>query len=123
MEADSPNPDRAAFLAARDFLLTHRTDQVGAVRHFRWPALERFNWALDHFDVLAQGNGQPALWIVNEDGSEQKRSFLQMSERSSQVANFLRQHGVKRGDASWSSSATSSPCGKACSAPSNWVPW
>ena len=93
MEASSPNPARAAFLAARDFLLAHRSDQVGAARDFRWPVLERFNWALDHFDALAQGNGQPALWIVNEDGSEQKRTFLQMSERSSQVANFLRQRG------------------------------
>jgi acetyl-CoA synthetase len=41
---------------------------------------------------------EPALWIVNEDGSQQKRSFQQMSERSSQVANFLRGHGVMRGD-------------------------
>ena len=98
METSSSNSARAAFLKARDFLLAHRTDQVGAARDFRWPVLERFNWALDHFDAMAQGNEQPALWIVNEDGSEQKRSFRQMSERSSQVANFLRQKGVKRGD-------------------------
>src|SRR5438874_8362839 len=96
MATSSSNSARAAFLQARDFLLAHRTDQVGAARDFRWPVLERFNWALDHFDTMAQGNEQPALWIVNEDGSEQKLSFRQMSERSSQVANFLRQQGVKR---------------------------
>jgi hypothetical protein len=34
-----------------------------------------FNWALDYFDVMAAGNDRPALWVVNEDGSEQKMSF------------------------------------------------
>jgi acetyl-CoA synthetase len=35
------------FLAARDFLLAHRTDYATAVRDFRWPQLGEFNWALD----------------------------------------------------------------------------
>ncbi|MGE5088006.1 MAG: AMP-binding protein, partial [Candidatus Levyibacteriota bacterium] len=65
---------------------------------FRWPELSHFNWALDHFDAMAQGNDAPALWIVGEDGSEHRRSFRQMSERSSQVANHLRSLGVGRGD-------------------------
>jgi acetyl-CoA synthetase len=87
-----------AFIRARDFLLAHRTDYDTAFRDFRWPALTRFNWALDHFDVLAEGNDAPALWIVGEDGSEHKRSFREMSERSSQVANHLRKLGVRRGE-------------------------
>jgi len=86
------------FLAARDFLLAHRTDQPGAVRDFRWPVLEQFNWALDYFDVMARGNEAPALWILNEDGSEQKRSFRALAERSAQVANWLRARGVRRGE-------------------------
>ncbi|WP_043458035.1 AMP-binding protein [Azohydromonas australica] len=89
---------RQAFLAARDQLLALRTDQVAAARDFRWPVLEQFNWALDHFDAMARDNDAPALWIVDEHGGELKRSFRQMSERSAQVANFLRRHGVKRGD-------------------------
>jgi len=87
-----------AFLAARDFLREHRSDQQLAVRGFGWPVLDRFNWALDHFDSMARGNDRPALHIVNEDGSEVKRSFRQMSERSAQVANFLRRRGVRRGE-------------------------
>jgi acetyl-CoA synthetase len=98
MKTITTNAARDAFLSARQFLLAHRTDQPTAAREFRWPKLERFNWALDHFDAMAQGNDAPALWIVNEDGSEQKRSFRQMLERSAQVANFLRGQGVKRGD-------------------------
>ena len=92
------NAAHDAFVAARDFLLAHRTDHDVAVREFRWPTLDTFNWALDHFDVMAAGNDAPALWIVGEDGSEQKRSFREMSQRSAQVANHLRALGVRRGD-------------------------
>ncbi len=92
------NAPCTAFTAARDFLLAHRTDYATAIREFRWPVLSQFNWALDHFDPMARGNDAPALWIVGEDGSEDKRSFRQMSERSSQVANYLRSLGVRRGD-------------------------
>lgn len=87
-----------AFLKARDFLLAHRTDYTTAYNGFQWPQLTEFNWALDHFDVMARGNDKPALWIVEEDGTEHKISFAQMSARSNQVANWLKAQGVKRGD-------------------------
>ncbi|PIB61659.1 AMP-binding protein [Pseudomonas sp. 2822-17] len=86
------------FLAARDFLLAHRTDYAIAARDFRWPQLDAFNWALDYFDVMAEGNSANALWIVEEDGSEQRYSFQQLAARSNQVANHLRAVGVRRGD-------------------------
>ena len=88
----------SSFVEARDFLLRHRDDYATAYRDFVWPKLDRFNWALDYFDVMARGNAAPALHIVSEDGSETKRSFEAMSRRSSQVANFLRTLGVRRGD-------------------------
>ena len=87
-----------AFRQARDQLLALRTDQAAAVQAFRWPTLDRFNWALDHFDAVAHGNDATALHIVGDDGSEVKRSFAELSARSSQVANHLRTLGVKRGD-------------------------
>src|SRR6185312_8257738 len=86
------------FLKARDFLFAHRTDYATAYRDFRWPVLDRFNWALDYFDKLAEGNDSPALWIVNEGGGEAKLSFAAMAERSNRVANYLRGLGVRRGD-------------------------
>src|SRR5439155_26391059 len=47
-------------------------------------------------DVYAQNNQRPALWVVNENGDEVKRSFAELSERSNQVANFLRNLGIQR---------------------------
>jgi acetyl-CoA synthetase len=88
----------APFIAARDFLLRHREDYATAYRDFKWPKLERFNWALDYFDVIARDNAQPALWLVDDDGGEIKLSFASLSQRSSQIANALRRLGVRRGD-------------------------
>jgi acetyl-CoA synthetase len=68
------------------------------VREFEWPALERFNWALDYFDAVAAGNDRPALHIVEEDGTETIRSFADLSAGSNRVASFLRSLGARRGD-------------------------
>jgi acetyl-CoA synthetase len=86
------------FTAARDLLLARRDDYDAAVRDFTWPRFEHFNWALDHFDVIARGNAATALHIVGDDGSEVRRSFAELSTRSDQVANWLRSVGVARGD-------------------------
>jgi len=87
-----------AFLRARDFLLENHNHYETAYRDFRWPQLNTFNWALDYFDAYALGNDKTALWIVDENGPELKLSFAEISRRSNQVANFLREEGVRRGD-------------------------
>jgi acetyl-CoA synthetase len=86
------------FLAARDFLLAKRSDYDAALRGFRWPRLDRFNWALDYFDAMAAGNARVGLHVVEESGAEERRTFAELAERSNRVANFLRGLGVARGD-------------------------
>lgn len=89
------------FRQARDLLLEHREDYAKADAEFAWPTFAEFNWALDWFDRIAaeEHNAQrPALWIVEEDGSENRWTFPELSRRSNQVANWLREHGVRRGD-------------------------
>ncbi|GAA3081265.1 isobutyrate:CoA ligase IbuL [Streptomyces roseofulvus] len=86
------------FRTARDFLLRHREDYATAYGGFAWPRPDRFNWALEWFDVIAEGNDRTALHIVEEDGSETKLSFAEMSARSNRVANWLRAQGVRAGD-------------------------
>jgi acetyl-CoA synthetase len=87
------------FRSARDFLLEHRTDYHGAVDGFRWPRPEHFNFALDWFDaVLAKETPeQPALRIIEPDGSAASYTFAELSTRSDQVAGWLRAEGVARG--------------------------
>ncbi|PPG84642.1 AMP-binding protein [Rathayibacter sp. AY1H2] len=88
-----------SFRAARDTLLQHRTDAVAANEAFQWPDVgPRFNWAVDWFDAIAIGNERPALWIVEEDGSEETYSFDRMRWRSDEVAAWLHSVGVEQGD-------------------------
>ncbi|MEU7584305.1 AMP-binding protein [Streptomyces sp. NPDC041068] len=86
------------FRTARDFLLRHREDYAAAYEGFAWPRPERFNWALDWFDVIADGNDRTALHIVEENGDEARFSFAQLSARSDRAANWLRAQGVRAGD-------------------------
>ena len=87
-----------AFVEARDFLLAHSEDYATAYRDFRWPVLDRFNWALDYFDRMAEGNDRAGLWIVEEGGGESRLTFAELALRSSRLANHLRALGMRRGD-------------------------
>jgi acetyl-CoA synthetase len=87
-----------AFARARDVLRQNRDDYERAYAEFRWPELDRFNWALDWFDPIARGNARRALWLVRDDGGEEHLTYAELSERSSRVASWLRGLGVKRGD-------------------------
>ena len=92
------NSNAAPFLAARELLWRHREDYTAAYREFSWPKLDRFNWALDYFDIMARDNAHPALWLVDEDVGDTKLSFAELSARSNRIANALRGLGVRRGD-------------------------
>jgi acetyl-CoA synthetase len=97
----SPKSSLANFYAAREFLVAHSEDYETAYRDFRWPEIDEFNWALDHFDAVGadpERGGARALWIVEPDGSEAYWTFAELAARSNQVANWLRGHGVARGD-------------------------
>ena len=74
-----------------------------AVAGFQWPEPVPFNWALDWFDAelahAADSKDRCALWIVDvATGQETRLTFAQLKTRSNQVANYLRQQGLRRGD-------------------------
>ncbi|MFB7724856.1 AMP-binding protein [Nocardia sp. NPDC056100] len=99
MTTATPTSNTAAYRAARDLLVAHATDYTAALEHFEWPRLTGvFNWATDWFDVIARGNDRTALWIVEEDGAEQRITFDQMADASDQVATWLSSLGVGKGD-------------------------
>ena len=93
----------ATFRQSRDFLLANRTNYDAAVAGFQWPAPVPFNWAIDWFDAeLASAPGSRdrcGLWIVDvASGRDTKLTFGELSQRSNQISNYLRQQGLKRGD-------------------------
>ncbi len=95
-DAQSPT---LAFRSARDLLLRHREDYAAARAEFSWPQLTAFNWALDWFDVIAAEHPErDALRIVADGDAAARMSYAALAERSSQVANWLRGLGARRGD-------------------------
>src|SRR5919198_2890588 len=86
-----------SFRAARDLLFEHRDDYEAAYGAFRWPELDDFNWASDWFDVVPARDAT-ALWIVEEDGTERRFTFADLTQRSNQVAGWFEELGVSHGD-------------------------
>ena len=90
----------ARFRAARDQLLGLRGEHERAVAEFAFPDVgDEWNWAIDWFDAFARGNERPGLVVVEEDGSDQSLTFDELAHRSDQVAVWLRDRGVHKGDA------------------------
>jgi acetyl-CoA synthetase len=88
-----------AYREARDHLVALREQHEQAVATFRWPDLgPTFNWAVDWFDVVAEGQDRPALVVVEEDGSSTSVSFDDMRRRSNRVAAWLGAQGLQKGD-------------------------
>jgi acetyl-CoA synthetase len=95
----TPTAAHTALRRSRDQLLDAAGSEADARAGFSWPDVgDHFNWAVDWFDVIAAGNDRIALWIVEEDGRETKVTFDEMARRSDQVACWLRDLGVRRGD-------------------------
>lgn len=92
-------PATAAVRAARDFVLENSADYDGLRAQFSWPDLSHFNFGLEWFDVVA-GNrpDQPAVKIIESDFSEHTTTYSELARRSDQVASWLVDLGVKRGD-------------------------
>lgn len=73
---------------SRHQLLHLRGEHARAVAEFRWPALgTRFNWAVDWFDAIADGNDRPALVVVEANGSATERTFAELSRASDRLSS------------------------------------
>jgi len=89
--------DTQKFFDLRNFTLNVESYEK-AVQGFKWPRITKFNWALDYFDVMAKDNDKTALIYADTAGNETIVSFNDMMKRSNQVANFLNDIGLEKGD-------------------------
>jgi len=65
---------------------------------FKIEVPEYFNFARDVIDRWAEDQNKVALWWVDDQGNETKKTFAQLSKRSRQLCNLLSGQGVSRGD-------------------------
>ncbi len=91
------NMDIQKFFNLREFILNAKNYEE-AYEGFKWPRITKFNWATDYFDKIAAGNSKPALIYADTEGNEITVSFDEMMKRSNQVANFLSDLGMQKGD-------------------------
>ena len=91
------NSDVDKFLEARDFLWNAKNYKE-AYDNFQWPDVSKFNWGLDYFDKIAQDNNNLCLICADDESNERKITYEKMRQRSNQVANFLRDMGLQKGD-------------------------
>ena len=88
-----------AIRSARDGLLALRGQGDEACAGFAWPEITGpFNWAIDWFDETGRDSDELALWLRDEDGSEERYTFDDMVERSDRLAAWLEAEGVSKGD-------------------------
>lgn len=89
-----------AVRAARDFVLDNSADYDALRAGFSWPELSAFNFGLEWFDVIAgEHPDRAAVTIVEDDLSEHSTSYGELARRSDQVASWLGDLGMQRGDA------------------------
>ena len=59
---------------------------------------EFFNWGYDVIDRWGREKGSAAALVHADDGGVTRYTFGEVSKRSTQLAKFLTDHGVRRGD-------------------------
>lgn len=74
------------------------TDYDKTYAEFKWEVPEKFNFAGDVVDKWAKDPKKLAMFWVDDDGKEVKRTFADFSRVSKQFANALTRQGIKRAD-------------------------
>ena len=79
-------------------MLTESDNYDELYKNFRWDVPAMFNIAEVCCDRHATGANKPALIYIDENGSEQRLSFDELSALSKRFANVLTADGIQRGD-------------------------
>ncbi len=74
------------------------TDYDKTFAEFKWDVPAKFNFAGDIIDKWAQDPSKLAMWWVDDDGNEVKKTYHDLSVSSKKLANALTDMGIKRGD-------------------------
>lgn len=79
--------------------MPNMTDYAAERASYQWVAPDKFNFARDVLDMWAEKDPENlALWWIDDHGTEIKRTFAELCERSRRLCNVLTEAGVGRGD-------------------------
>mgnify|MGYP003318413831 CR=1 FL=1 len=74
-------------------------DEHGCLKHVKFKDIDRFNFAFDCVDAIAKKDPDKlALLHVSDHFTERRFTFRDMMEMSNQVANYMLNLGIRRGD-------------------------
>ncbi len=74
-------------------------NEVGTPTSIKFKNTERFNFAFDLVDALADRNPKKlALLHISREGEERRFTFKDIKKASNQVANYFKSLGIKKGD-------------------------
>ena len=74
-------------------------NEVGTPLSIKFKNTEKFNFAFDLVDALAEREPEKlALLHISRDGEERRFTFKDIKKASNQVANYFKSLGIKKGD-------------------------
>lgn len=73
-------------------------DYEQSYQSFSWSRPERYNFARDVIDKWAEDPGKQALFWIDDNGNEVRRSFAELAGISRKLCNVLQDQGVERGE-------------------------
>ncbi len=74
-------------------------DSTGLLTAIDFVNEDKYNFAFDTVDAIADKDPDKlAMIYVANDGTERRFTYMDMKEKSAQVANYLRSLGIKKGD-------------------------
>lgn len=78
--------------------LARMTDYASTYENFQWEVPERFNFTRDVFDVWSEDPEKLAMLWVDDEGTEKRYTFAELSRLSRRLANVLKSQGVQKGE-------------------------
>ncbi|CAN2039023.1 AMP-binding enzyme [Candidatus Magnetomoraceae bacterium gMMP-15] len=78
--------------------MSNMTDYDKEYKEFKWERPEYFNFAGEVIDKWAEDPDKLAMLWVDDEGTEIRKTFLDLSKASKKLANLLSSQGIKRDD-------------------------
>ena len=99
-EHHSTNVDKAGLMRpVAERFVTCETDALGILSGVQYHDTDKFNFAFDIVDRLAEKcPDKTAMIYVDNDKKERRFTFAEIKKYSCQTANYFRSLGIKRGD-------------------------